>query len=75
MLRHFKPVTIISQRSFKNFGHKRQPVPVVTTLWHGFLTFSFIGLGIEWKTIKTFLFGEDEESVFKKDPNSVTQDS
>ncbi|CAH1644217.1 unnamed protein product [Spodoptera littoralis] len=75
MLRYLKPVTIINQRSFKNFGHKRQPIPVITTLWHGFLTFSFIGLGIEWKRIRTFLFGADEESVFVNDQNSVTENS
>lgn len=36
-------------KNFKNFGHKKQPVPRFTFYWHAFLTFSFIGLGIEWK--------------------------
>lgn len=49
MLRNFKTTVVVSQRTFKNFGHKRQPIPFVTTLWHGFLTFTFIGCGIEWK--------------------------
>lgn len=40
---------IIPYRTFKNFGHKRQPIPGVSLLWHGFLTFTFIGLGVEWK--------------------------
>lgn len=38
-----------TRRTFKNFGHKPQPIPGVTILWHGFLTFTFIGCFIDWK--------------------------
>lgn len=48
MLNVYK-ITYLNTRTFKNFGHKRQPVSMFTTLWHGFLTFTFIGLGINWK--------------------------
>ncbi|CAB3252083.1 unnamed protein product [Arctia plantaginis] len=58
MLRHSKTINVVSSRSIKNFGHKRQPVPIITTLWHGFLTFTFIGLVLEWKKIKMLIFGD-----------------
>lgn len=48
MLRPIKILNLASKRNFKNFGHKREPIPLVTTLWHGFLTCTFIGLGLEW---------------------------
>lgn len=43
-----KTVTTIASRTFKNFGHKREPEAFVTVLWHGFLTFSMIGMGLNW---------------------------
>ncbi|CAH2268007.1 jg10199 [Pararge aegeria aegeria] len=49
-----------SSRGFKNFGHKRQPESTFTVLWHGFLTFTFIGMGIEWKRISKYLLGGDD---------------
>lgn len=49
MLRKVKNYMLINSRQFKNFGHKRQPEARFTVLWHGFLTFSFIGLGLNWK--------------------------
>ncbi|CAH0727862.1 unnamed protein product, partial [Brenthis ino] len=58
MLRIAKNYMIINNRSFKNFGHKRQPESRFTVLWHGFLTFTFIGFGIEWKRVTKFFFGE-----------------
>ncbi|KAJ0179984.1 hypothetical protein K1T71_004575 [Dendrolimus kikuchii] len=57
-----KTVLLSSQRTYKNFGHKRQPVPTVTFLWHGFLTCTFIGLAIEWKKIGHFLFDNGKEA-------------
>ncbi|CAG5027370.1 unnamed protein product [Parnassius apollo] len=58
-LKYYSLDNVSNGRTFKNFGHKRQPVPRITVLWHGFLTFSFIGLGIEWKRIGRMIFGED----------------
>ncbi|OWR55176.1 hypothetical protein KGM_202461 [Danaus plexippus plexippus] len=34
-----------------------------TTLWHGFLTFTFIGLGINWKSVTKYLHGESSEEM------------
>ncbi|PZC85315.1 hypothetical protein B5X24_HaOG201811 [Helicoverpa armigera] len=70
MFRNIRSAVVISNRPFKNFGHKRQPIPVVTTFWHGFLTFTFIGLAIEWKRIKNFLFGDNNEDVLIKKTDS-----
>lgn len=53
-------IMMSSQRTYKNFGHKREPIPTVTILWHGFLSFTFIGLGVEWKKIGNFIFGTEE---------------
>lgn len=42
-------INSLNSKGFKNFGHKKQPLPIVTVLWHGYLTFMFIGLCINWK--------------------------
>ncbi|VVC92881.1 unnamed protein product [Leptidea sinapis] len=55
----YKEILLQSRRTFKKFGHKQQPVPAITVLWHGFLTFTFIGMGINWKRISRFMFGEE----------------
>lgn len=49
ILRDSRKSNLVFSRPIKNFGHKRQPVPLVTTIWHGFLTFSFVGLVIKWE--------------------------
>ncbi|CAG9115534.1 unnamed protein product [Plutella xylostella] len=53
------------RRNFKNFGHKKQPTPPITMWWTGFLTFTFIGMAIEWKRVAKFFLGDaaEEESV------------
>ncbi|CAG4937269.1 unnamed protein product [Colias eurytheme] len=60
MLRLFRQVLRVDRRTYKNFGHKREPEPRFTVIWHGFLTFSFIGLGVEWKRVLKFFFGDDD---------------
>ncbi|XP_026328863.1 uncharacterized protein LOC113236865 [Hyposmocoma kahamanoa] len=57
--RVLKPMAAINTRTYKNFGHKRQPEALVTVLWQGFLTFTFIGIGIEWKRIAKIFFGDE----------------
>ncbi|CAH4019767.1 unnamed protein product [Pieris brassicae] len=61
MFRKLREVYRLDKRTYKNFGHKREPEPLFTVLWHGFLTFSFIGMGIEWKRMYRFFFDEEPE--------------
>ncbi|KOB66280.1 Uncharacterized protein OBRU01_21437 [Operophtera brumata] len=59
MLLRANIVPMLTKRTFKNFGHKRQPIPLVTTLWHGALTLTFTGMCLNWDKISTWIFGKD----------------
>lgn len=56
MSNYLRCVLVTQNRTYKNFGHKRQHVSTFTTLWHGFLTFTFVGLGINWKWYVIYIF-------------------
>ncbi|RVE52829.1 hypothetical protein evm_002486 [Chilo suppressalis] len=62
-----KSVLLMQSMMFKNFGHKRQPVSGVTVLWHGFLTFTFIGLALKWDVIINFLLSKEEYNKLSQD--------
>ncbi|CAK1553546.1 unnamed protein product [Leptosia nina] len=67
MLRLSRQVYYLPQRTHKNFGHKREPEQMFTVLWHGFLTFSFIGLGLNWRRIINYFAADDAEQSYPLD--------
>lgn len=36
-------------RTYKNFGHQRQNVPLITNVWHWLVVLSIVGAVINWQ--------------------------
>ncbi|XP_046416802.1 calcium uptake protein 1 homolog, mitochondrial isoform X1 [Neodiprion fabricii] len=48
-----RDINLTHQRWYRNFGHKKDPMPWLKSFWMAFLTFGFIGFAIDWGYFST----------------------